>query len=167
MASITDQAEGEPRVIVLCHAAFALHSGAGMRAKVNVAVGILAALAIVTACFAGPLTDRVIAVQRLRTSFSEVDVSDGIQKDEADLIASEYTRLLLGPAGACSGTNDPTFSDGKWRAEILFGFGGEPSGQSISVDRNRGGVSAPGHPTYESFDAFRSARLFDAMVRGR
>src|SRR4051812_38272028 len=109
-------------------------------------VAVLAGLSIITLFLAGPLIRRVWSFQQLRERSSDVEVSDGIQENEAELIAGEYSRLLLGSAGACSGTTAPALADGAWKAEILFGFGGERTGHWITVDPIRGGVSSPGGP---------------------
>jgi hypothetical protein len=78
-------------------------------------------------------------------------VSDGIQQEEADLIAGRYGDLLLGEWSACSGTTTPALINGEWRAEVLFGVGGEPIGIWITVDPISGGVRSPRVRTYETF----------------
>jgi hypothetical protein len=138
-----------------------------MRAWVYLGVCVFAAISLIVLFNAEPVLDRVSEFQRLRDRLGSVDVSDGIQVDEADLIASEYSDLVLGPIAACSGTTAPTLADGVWKAEILFGFGGEPTGTWITVDPVRGGVGSPGKRSYRHFDSFRRARLLTAVIRGR
>ena len=138
-----------------------------MTARFRVVFSVLVALSILTVFLAGLLANRMFSFQLLRERFGEVDVSDGVQSDEADLIVSEYLYLLLGPAGACGGTADPALADGTWKVEILFGFGGERTGRWISVDSIHGGVTSPGGPSYADFGSFRRARLLSVVVHGR
>jgi len=135
-------------------------------ARFRLVLCALGAVVIAAALSAGAVTKRIIAFQLLRTTLNDVDVSDGIQREEADLIAGQYSLFLLGPLGACSGTSTPVLVDGAWKAEILFGFGGEPTGHWISVDPIRGGASTPGEHRYRSFSSFRRAALAGALLRG-
>jgi hypothetical protein len=131
------------------------------------AIFVLATLSILALFAAGPLVNRVRAFRAVQERFDRVDLSDGIQTDEADLIVSEYSSLVLGPAGTCSGTTQPVLADGAWRAEILFGFGGERTGHWIAVDPVRGGVASAGESSYADFGSFRRARLTRAVIYGR
>ena len=145
-----------------------LHEGSEVRTRIWIALALLVPIGILTARVVDPVVKRIISFQLLRERISEVDVSDGIQRDEANLIATEYSSMLLGELDACSGTTSPTLAnDESWKAEILFGYGGEPTGRWIRIDRIRGGVSSPAEPTYDTFDSFRRARLLSVILHGR
>jgi hypothetical protein len=133
----------------------------------RIAVCVLGVVALATAYHIRTVAERIVAFDGLRERLGGVEGSDGIQADEADVIASEYSQLLLGQAAACSGTTSPTFVDGQWKAEILFGYGGERTGRWISIDPVRGGVASPGGPRYPSFAWFRLATLVGVFLQGR
>jgi len=109
---------------------------------------------------------RLLAFQSHWNALRQVDATDGIQSAEADLIAAEYSGRLLGRWSACSGTTSPSLVGGAWKAEILFGFGGEPTGRWISVDPTSGGASSPGESGYQSFESLRRAVLLNALLDG-
>lgn len=120
---------------------------------------------VMIGCYAAP--DRILAFQLQREGLREVDATDGIQSSEADLIVERYSRLFsLGRMSACSGTTTPVLEDGVWKAEELFGFGGERTGGWISVDPISGGVTSARGPTFKTFGSFRRAILFRAILNG-
>lgn len=137
-----------------------------MTTSFRVALCVLGAVSLATAHHNRTVADRIVALDGLRDRLSEVDVSDGIQADEADVIASEYSHLLLGPAAACSGTTSPTLVDGAWKAELLFGYGGEHTGRWINIDPIGGGATSPGGRHYPTFASFRRAALVSAVLHG-
>jgi hypothetical protein len=112
------------------------------------------------------VVDRMLAFQHSRNELREVDLSDGIQQQEADLIAAGYEELL-DRWSACSGTTTPALINGEWRAEVLVGFGGERTGEWIVVDPISGDVSWLGGRTHQTFASFRRAVLLRAILDGR
>ena len=138
-----------------------------MTVKTKIGLGAGALVVLFVGIFPDAVVGRVFACQRWRDELGAIDFSDGIQKAEADVIASRYEGALLGSWSACSGTTTPTLVDGVWRAQILFGFGGEPTGHWISVNPISGGVSAPGGPRYATYASFRRAALVHAVLYGR
>jgi len=136
-------------------------------ATYRVAAYLLGATVVFIGYRADGVTDRIVAFQRHTEAFGAVNVTDGVQAAEADLIADAYSRLLLGAMSACSGTTTPILVGGVWKAETLFGFGGEHTGRWISVDPVSGGVTSPGERGYRSLGSLRRAILLNAILDGR
>jgi hypothetical protein len=137
-----------------------------MPLRPRIAWWALLVVLVVIGCYAA--TDRILAFQLQREGLREVDATDGIQSSEADLIVERYSRLFsLGSMSACSGTTTPALVDGVWKAEELFGFGGERTGRWISVDPMSGGLTSARGPTFKTFGSFRRAILLSAILNGR
>jgi hypothetical protein len=127
---------------------------------------VLLAILVMTACYVVP--DRILAFQLQREGLREVDATNGIQSAEADWIVETYSRRFsVGRMSSCSGTTTPVLVDGIWKAEELFGFGGERTGRWISVDPISGGVTSARGPTFKTFGSFRRAILLRAILSGR
>jgi hypothetical protein len=109
---------------------------------------------------------RVAAFQNHWEWLGKVDVENGIQADEAAVIAGEY-QGVIDRGFLCGGVSTPILAGGAWKAEILFGFGGEPTGVWINVDPISGGVTTTGVRGYKTLGSLRRVVLLNALLDGR
>jgi hypothetical protein len=85
---------------------------------------------------------------------ASVDVSDGVDEREANLIAEGY---LLAGFGGAEGAIWVVASDGdNWVAASAFGALGFP-GPSVLINKTTGGVAAEGAPSFENLDQLMRA----------
>jgi hypothetical protein len=138
-----------------------------MRLKARIGLGAIVVGLLFVGIHPQSVTDRIVAYQEWRDDLGAIDVSDGIQQGEADLIARRYEHSMVGTWSSCSGTATPILVDRTWRAQMLFGYGGEPTGQWITVDAISGGVTSPRGGTYATLASFRRAALVRAILSGR
>ncbi|MDB4983048.1 MAG: hypothetical protein JWM82_3800 [Myxococcales bacterium] len=113
------------------------------------------------------VVQRVTAFQARAASLRQVDVSNGIQVEEAGLIADTYFYRVVARDVSCGGVSTPTLVGGVWRTELLFGFAGEPTGLWILVDPISGGVSTAGAHGFKTFASLRRVVLLNALLDGR
>lgn len=98
----------------------------------------------------------------LEDFLAEVDVSDGIDKREAESIASAY---FSGFVGACGGPDKAALVDGEWVIPASFGYAGRRMDSPIRIDAKTGAVGQFGGPSFRSYRSFRSILLWGIPLR--
>lgn len=86
------------------------------------------------------------ACWKLQAQMREVVVEDGINAQEADIIAQSYfSRFGWG----CGAVGEVVESDTSWVAKTFFGFGAEPR-EPIRIDKRTGRVTWSHGPTIKN-----------------
>lgn len=81
-------------------------------------------------------------------ALSKVDIRDGVDEHEAQLLAMEY--LVRNVAGCVSPGISAEDWGGKWAFSPLVGLGAQEMGQKLMVDKVTGVISMDGYPTEHS-----------------
>lgn len=105
--------------------------------------------------------DEAKSRHHLEEFLADVNVDDGINKIEAESIASAY---YSGFVGACGGTDEGTVVGGDWLVPASFGMAGHPM-PPIRINAKTGAVSQLGNPSFSSYGTFKVVLLWGIPMR--
>lgn len=105
--------------------------------------------------------DEAKSRRHLEEFLAEVNVEDGINRSEAESIASAY---FSGFVGACGGTDEGLLVSGEWVVPASFGMAGNPMAP-IRVNAKTGAVSQLGNPSFNSYGTFKAFLLWGIPIR--
>ena len=112
-----------------------------------------------TGTHAASRTDGAGGVDHLQSELRRVDASDGVDANEARVIADMY---FLTHISGCGATDEVVLRGRVWVVSLLVGVAGSPMDETVNVDAQSGGVSSSLGPRYSDLKAFRERVLTDA-----
>lgn len=121
-----------------------------------VALAVLPALA-----FSIATVEESESREHLRKYLVNVDVSDRIDANEAEAIATAY---FLGFVSACGGPDRPKLVDGDWVVPVVVGYAGNLSPSPIRINAKSGAVSYSEGPSFSGYSAFRAVLLWGIPI---
>lgn len=92
---------------------------------------------------------------------ADVGAGDGINKSEAENIASAY---FLGFVGACGGTDEGHLVNGEWVIPATFGYAGREMAP-IKVDAQTGAIAQLQNSSFRNYSSFRLYLLWGIPIR--
>jgi hypothetical protein len=133
-------------------------------------IGLTAVFLALVACRGGrspepqpPPEWLVRYLEQLDTGLRGVDVSNGIDANEAKAIAGVY---LIQYLTGCGAPDQARLEDHTWVVSLRLGVAGRKSERTIEVDARTGGVRGDGGPRYRDFASFHYTVLAEVARRG-
>jgi hypothetical protein len=103
--------------------------------------------------------DGLSGLARIESELRGVDTSNGVDANEAEVIAGIYFGMHI---SGCGAIDEVVLHDRIWVASLLIGAGGSAMDETVDVDARSGGVSSSLGPRYPDFATFRQRVLSGA-----
>ena len=76
-----------------------------------------------------------------------VDIADGINSEEAEILSSEYFwRYVSG----CGYAGKPKADGNFWSSVVYFGYAGTPLQEKIEINKRTGAITMKGYPSVDN-----------------